>query len=82
MDGVLLTISSLEEKISQGMNNSKYLKSGSFEDLKPIKGAVEAFNLLAKYFDVCILSTPMWSNPDFGWVKNMGSKLPRNVLKN
>ena len=66
MDGVLCDYDSfLEEKISQGMNKFQVFKiKGSFENLKPIKGAVEAFNLLVKYFDVYILSTTMWSNPD------------------
>ena len=49
MDGVLCDYSSfLEEKISQRMNIFQVFKiKGSFENLKPIKGAVEAFNLLA-----------------------------------
>ena len=58
MDGVLCDYGSfLEEKIAQGMNKFQVFKiKGSFENLKPIQGAVEAFNLLVKYFDVYILS--------------------------
>ena len=66
MDGVLCDYGSfLEEKMGQGMNKFQVFNiKGSFENLNPMPGAIEAFNLLVKYFDVYILSTPMWSNPD------------------
>ena len=47
---------------------------GFFESLKPIPGAIEAYNELNKYFEVYILSTAPWSNPfslveKMNWVK-------------
>jgi len=57
MDG---TLADFSKDFSEGSN----LKQGFFEDLKPIKGSVQAFHLLSKYFDCYIASTPKWSNPD------------------
>lgn len=66
MDGVLCDYGSfLEKMISKGMNKFQVFKMpGVFEDLNPIQGAVNAFHLLDQHFDVYILSTPLWSNPD------------------
>lgn len=36
---------------------------GIFSMMKPLKGAVEAYQFLAKHFDVYILSTAPWDNP-------------------
>jgi 5'-nucleotidase len=66
MDGVLCDYGAfLEKMISEGMNKFQVFKMlGVFEDLNPIQGAVNAFHLLDQHFDVYILSTPLWSNPD------------------
>jgi len=66
MDGVLCDYESfLNKKILEGMNKFQiYQIPGVFEHLEPIDGSIKAFQLLDKYFDVYILSTPMWSNPD------------------
>ena len=66
MDGVLCDYGAFLEKMtSKGMNKFQVFKMlGVFEDLNPIQGAVNAFHLLDQYFDVYILSTPLWSNPD------------------
>ena len=66
MDGVLCDYGAfLNQRISEGMNKFQvYKMPGVFEDLNPIPGAVNAFHLLDQHFDVYILSTPMWSNPD------------------
>ena len=66
MDGVLCDYGAfLEKMISKGMNKFQVFKMlGVFEDLNPIQGAVNAFHLLDQHFDVYILSTPLWSNPD------------------
>jgi len=66
MDGVLCDYGAfLEKMISKGMNKFQIFKMlGVFEDLNPIQGAVNAFHLLDQHFDVYILSTPLWSNPD------------------
>ena len=66
MDGVLCDYGSfLDKMVDSGMNKFQvYKMSGVFEDLSPIEGAIKAFYLLTDYFDVYILSTRMWSNPD------------------
>ena len=66
MDGVLCDFGAFLEKMtSKGMNKFQVFKMlGVFEDLNPIQGAVNAFHLLDQHFDVYILSTPLWSNPD------------------
>ena len=38
-------------------------KVGFFANLKPIDGAIEAFNLLGKKYDMWILSSPSYMNP-------------------
>ena len=35
-----------------------------FKDMKPIPGAVDAFHKLREYFDVYILTTAPWTNPE------------------
>ena len=45
-----------------------------FSKMKPLPGAVEAFNLLAERYEVYILSTAPWNNPSawsdkLNWVK-------------
>jgi len=68
MDGVLADFMSAVEEHPE---YAQYLETdsvdtipGIFEDLKPITGAVEAFNKLASIYDVYILSTAPWDNPD------------------
>ena len=89
MDGVLCDYGSfLDKMINKGMNKFQVYKiPGVFEDLNPIQGAINSFHLLSKYFDVYILSTPMWSNPDSWkgkriWVQNYlgGSAKKRLIL--
>ena len=58
---------------------------GFFRNLKPVNGAIEAYNLLDKYFEVYILSTAPWSNPDsltekLLWVKEYLPKAYKNVI--
>lgn len=52
---------------------------GIFSKMKPVEGAIEAFNILSDYFDVYILSTAPWNNPTawsdkLEWVKKYLSK--------
>jgi len=47
--------------------NRKDCIPGIFKDLKPLPGAIEAFEYLSDIFDVYVLSTPPWRNPD-GWI--------------
>jgi 5'(3')-deoxyribonucleotidase len=59
---------------------------GIFSLMKPIKGAVEAFNSLADHFDVYILSTSPWNNPSawsdkLEWVKrHLGEKAYKRLI--
>jgi 5'(3')-deoxyribonucleotidase len=87
MDGVLCDYSSFfDKKVSEGMNKFQVYKiPGAFDDLQPIKGAINAFNVLDKYFEVYILSTPMWSNPDSWrdkriWVEKYLGKIAKKKL--
>ena len=70
----------------QGISHieAKHIK-GFFRNLKPVDGAIEAYNLLDKYFDVYILSTAPWSNPNsltekILWVKEYIPKAYKNVI--
>ena len=40
-----------------------YHMPGFYADLPPIDGAVEAFEILSKHFEVYILTAPSWENP-------------------
>jgi len=88
MDGVLVNYQEhLDEMLAKGMNQFQiYKMKGVFENLKPMPGAISAFNSLALYFDVYILSTPMWSNPDSWagkriWVeKNLGENAKKKLI--
>ena len=58
---------------------------GFFRDLKPMEGAIESYNELAKYFDVYILSTSPWSMPNalmekLEWVKKYLPNAYKNVI--
>ena len=59
---------------------------GIFALMKPMPGAVEAFNSLAEVFDVYILSTAPWENPSawsdkLEWVKkHLGEKAWKRLI--
>ena len=55
----------LGEAERQGIppKEAKHVK-GFFLSLQPIGNAVESYVKLSRYFDVYILSTAPWSNPD------------------
>ena len=57
MDGVLAEINT--KKFQENKN-----KKGFFPNKKPLKGAVDAFKKLSKYYECHIVSTPVWSNPN------------------
>lgn len=40
-----------------------YHMPGFYADLPPVDGAVEAFEILSKHFEVYILTAPSWENP-------------------
>ena len=59
---------------------------GIFSKMEPVKGAIEAFNILSEYFDVYILSTAPWNNPTawsdkLEWVKKyLGKKAYKRLI--
>lgn len=78
MDGVLVDFNSGVEKLSEETKNQYKGRidevPGIFSLMEPIPGAIEAVHLLAKRYDVFILSTSPWNNPTAAsdkieWVK-------------
>ena len=66
LDGVLADYQKhMDSMLAKGMNKFQIFKmTGIFDKLEPINGAVKTFHFLTKHFEVYILSTPLWSNPD------------------
>lgn len=78
MDGVLVDFQSGIDKLSDETKelykNNIDETPGLFALMDPIPGAIEAVQLIAKKFDVYILSTSPWNNPTAAsdkieWVK-------------
>lgn len=78
MDGVLVNFESGVEKLSDEVKEQYKGRldevPGIFALMDPIPGAREAVRLLAKHYDVYILSTSPWNNPTAAsdkieWVK-------------
>ena len=78
MDGVLVDFESgtanLSEEIKEQYKGRIDEVPGIFSQMKPIPGAIEAAHLLAKRYDVFILTTSPWNNPTAAsdkieWVK-------------
>ncbi len=69
MDGVLCDFDGAADKhaLRNKYKNRRDCIPGIFKDLEPLPGAIEAFEYLWEVFDVYILSTPPWRNPD-GWI--------------
>ena len=66
MDNVLVDFKSGIDAISQEQRD-EYKDDlddvpGIFSKMKPVDGAIEAYNKLTKHFDVYILSTAPWNN--------------------
>ena len=90
MDGVLVDfqsgINSLSEEEFKLYENNLDEVPGIFSRMKPIKGALEAFEKLNKHFDVYILSTAPWENPTalndkLNWIKqNIGDLAKKRVI--
>lgn len=78
MDGVLVDFNSgiaeLSEEIKKEYKGRLDEIPGIFSLMKPLPGAIEAVHLLAKHYDVYILTTSPWNNPTAAsekieWVK-------------
>ena len=67
MDGVLADFDAkaalAPKHIKQKYGDNLHRVPGFYRDLKPLPGAIEAFNKLCEHYDVYIASTPSWSNP-------------------
>lgn len=90
MDGVLVDFESGVAKLSDELKEEYKGRidevPGLFTLMEPAPGAVEAAQLLAKHFDVYILSTSPWNNPTAAsdkieWVKKyMNSIFHKRVI--
>ena len=67
MDNVLVDfksgIDAISEEDRQQFKDDLDEVPGIFSKMKPVDGAIEAYNELNKHFDVYILSTAPWENP-------------------
>jgi len=90
MDGVLVDFQSgiklLSDKELVLFENKFDEVPRIFSKMKPIDGALEAFEKLNKHFDVYILSTAPWENPTalndkLAWIKeNIGDLAKKRVI--
>ena len=70
MDGVLADAEAkmkiwenkLGIEVKELFEKKLYHMPGFYSDLPPMKGAVEAFNILSKKYEVYILTAPSWEN--------------------
>ncbi|WP_028284064.1 5' nucleotidase, NT5C type [Olleya marilimosa] len=78
MDNVLVDFRSafplLDETVKEKFKDNMDDIEGIFSLMKPMKNAIKSFEILAKHFDVYILSTSPWDNPTaasekVAWVK-------------
>ncbi len=84
LDNTLADYSKKVKELNSNPKDAKHIK-GFFESLEPMPNAVDSYNLLRKYFDVYILSTAPWSNPDsltekLLWVKKWLPNSYKNVI--
>ena len=67
MDGVLCDFDSkaamTPKHVKDKYGDNLHRVPGFYRDLKPLPGAIDAFNKLCEHYDVYIASTPSWSNP-------------------
>ena len=90
MDGVLVDFNSGINKLSETLKAdyiNRYDEApGIFALMDPIKGALNAFNKLAKLFDIYILTTSPWLNSTAlqdkkDWVeKHLGEKAKKRLI--
>ena len=90
MDNVLVDFPSaleiLDEQTKQQFADHLDDVPGIYNYMKPVQGAVEAFNDLADRYDVYILSTAPWDNPSawsdkLQWVKrHLGKKAYKRLI--
>lgn len=84
LDNTLADYVGAAKEMNIGLEDAKHLK-GFFRNLKPMSFAIESYNHLSKHFDVYILSTGPWSNPQaltekLEWVKEYLPNAYKNVI--
>ena len=84
MDNTLADYVGYAKECGLDLKEAKHVKD-FFINLKPMPGAIEAYNALNKDFDVNILTTAPWSNPDslkekIEWVKKWLPSAYKNVI--
>lgn len=72
------------KEMNISLEDAKYIKD-FFRNLKPMLGAIESYNKLSEHFDVYILSTGPWSNPNsfvekVEWVKEYLPNAYKNII--
>lgn len=72
------------KEMNISLEDAKHIK-GFFRNLKPMMGAIESYNKLSEHFDVYILSTGPWSNPNsfvekVEWVKEYLPNAYKNII--
>lgn len=90
MDNVLVDfksgINSLTEEEKKTFAENFDEVPGIFSQMKPVEGALDAFNKLSQNFDVYILSTAPWNNPSAWsdkllWVKKyLGNQAYKRLI--
>lgn len=84
MDNTLADYLGYAEVCHLRPKDAKHIR-GFFRNLKPMPGAIEAYNHLAKHFNVYFLTTSPWSNPyacveKFEWVKEYFPDAYKNII--
>ena len=84
MDNTLADYLKAAKEMGIDPKDAKHIK-GFFRNLKPMPGAIEAYNKLSKDFDVYLLTTVPWSNPyacveKIEWVKEYLPGAYKNVI--
>lgn len=89
MDNVLVDFPSAfdhyDDDVLKEYENNRDEIHHVFGKMKPMKDAVEAYNLLDKYFQVYILSTSPWDNPTalpdkLAWIRTHLPSAYKNVI--
>ena len=84
LDNTVADYLGMAEKMGIDPNDAKHVPN-FFKSLKPIEGAIEAYKLLEKHFDVYFLTTAPWSNPrafmeKVEWVKKYFPSAYKNII--
>lgn len=84
MDNTLANYAKGAKERNLDPNEAKHV-IGFFRNLEPMPDAIESYNKLDKYFNVYILSTAPWSNPQslvekVEWVKEHIPRAYKNII--